>query len=203
LNDARQSLLSRLVLGVLLWLYRRQGWTIEGGAPPLRKCVIIGAPHTSNWDFIFFLGVTRELDFRPRFMGKDALFSWPLARFMREMGGVPVKRSSSRNYVAQMVDAFAENDDFMLVVAPEGTRGGVTRWKTGFYHIAVGAGVPIVPGWLDYRTMRGGLGPAIMPTGDYAADMARLAAFYANHGCGKHPHKTHTDFAAMIASSEP
>lgn len=201
MTGRRASLLSRGVLGGLLRLYRRQGWTIEGGAPPVRKCVIIGAPHTSNWDFIFFLGATRQLGIRPRFMGKDALFRWPLARFMREMGGVPVVRSSSRNYVAQMVDAFAASDDFMLVVAPEGTRGGVTRWKTGFYHIALGAGVPIVPGWLDYRTMHGGLGAPIDLTGDLASDMARIAAFYAEHGCGKHPERTRTDFAAMIAAA--
>lgn len=176
---ARPSLPSRLTRAFLLWLYRRKGWRLAGGPPPgLHKCVIIGAPHTSNWDFIFFLGATAAYGIRPRFMGKASLFAWPLRRFMLEMGGVPVNRSASGAYVDSMVAAFAASDDMMLVIAPEGTRSAVRGWKSGFYHIALGAGVPIVCGWVDHARMTGGLGAAIMPTGDYTADMARIAAFY-------------------------
>ncbi len=174
----RPSLLSRLTQSALLWIYRRQGWTIHGQAPDSPRCVIIGAPHTSNWDFIFFLGVTRQFGIRPRFMGKDSLFRWPLTRFMHEMGGVPVVRSSSHNYVDQMIDQFAAHEDFMLVVAPEGSRSSTGKWRSGFYHIAMGAGVPIVLAWVDNARMEGGLGPTMMLTGDYAADMQRIAAFY-------------------------
>lgn len=176
--DQGTSLLSRLVKRLLLWLYRWKGWTLDPYAPPLKKYVIAGAPHTSNWDFVFFLGATHELGIRPRFMGKHSLFRWPLTRFMYDMGGVPVERSASRNYVDQIVAAFAADDDFRLVVAPEGTRGGGGKWRSGFYHIARGAGVPVVPAWVDYKTMRGGLGEPIDLTGDFEADMAAIAAFF-------------------------
>jgi 1-acyl-sn-glycerol-3-phosphate acyltransferase len=172
------SLLTRVVRGGLLWLYRRQDWEISGSAPAERRCVLIGAPHTSNWDFLFFMGVTAQLGIRPRFMGKSSLFHWPMRRFMLEMGGVPVVRSSSQNYVDAMVAEFGRHDDFMLVIAPEGTRGAVGKWRSGFYHIALGAGVPVVPGWVDHAAMKGGLGPPIRLSGDYEADMAKIAGFY-------------------------
>jgi len=177
-DPRRESLLTRIVLFLLLGLFRLQGWTLTGRAPRSRRCVILGAPHTSNWDFIFFLGTTHAFGLRPAFMGKDSLFRWPLGRFMREMGGVPVIRSSSQNYVEQIVAEFGRREDMMLVVAPEGTRKGVERWKSGFYHIARGAGVPVVPGWVDQATRRGGLGPEIELTDDYEADLARIADFY-------------------------
>jgi len=172
------SFASRLVLGLCLWLYRLRGWKLVGSRPDLRKCVIVGAPHTSNWDFIFFLGATHSYGIRPSFLGKHSLFRWPLRRFMLDMGGVPVDRSASRNYVEQVAAEFARRDDMMLVIAPEGTRSPVPRWRSGFYHIALASGVPIVPAWVDNARMEGGLGPPIWPTGDYAADMARIAAFY-------------------------
>ncbi len=164
--------------GALLFAYRQRGWSITGVAPAAKRCVILGAPHTSNWDFVFFLGITDDLGIRPRFMGKASLFRWPLRRFMLEMGGVPVERSASHNYVDTMIAAFAAHEDFMLVIAPEGTRSAVGQWRSGFYHIAWGAGVPVVPGWVDNAAMRGGLGPEIPLTGDYAADMARIGDFY-------------------------
>ena len=162
----------------MLWLYRLRGWKLEGAAPASPKFVIIGAPHTSNWDFVFFIGATHAFGLEPRFMGKASLFRWPLRRFMFDMGGVPVERSARGNYAEAMVAAFAANDRFALVIAPEGTRGKVPKWRSGFYHIALGAGVPIVCAWVNNETMRGGLGPEIMPSGDFAADMARIAAYY-------------------------
>ena len=175
----RRSLLTRLVQGALVRLYRTKGWRITSEAPVEGKYVITGAPHTSNWDFIFFIGATYELGIVPRFMGKHSLFRWPMRRFMLEMGGVPVVRSASHNYVDAMVAAFAAHDDFKLVVAPEGSRKSSGKWRSGFYHIALGAGVPVVPAWVCNKTMRGGLGAPIALSGDYAADMAKIAAFYA------------------------
>lgn len=172
------SLLSRLVRGLLLWLYRRRGWRLEGAAPINRSFVIVGAPHTSNWDFVFFIGATHHFGITPRFMGKDSLFRWPLRRFMLDMGGVAVDRSVPGGYAQSMIDAFAANQEFALVIAPEGTRSAVRKWRSGFYHIALGAGVPIVCAWVDNQTMRGGLGPEMALSGDYGADMARIAAFY-------------------------
>ncbi len=195
-DDLPPALLSRLVRRLILRLYRWKGWTLEGGTPAGLKYVIAGAPHTSNWDFVFFLGATWQLGIRPRFMGKTSLFRWPLRRFMRDMGGVPVDRTASHNYVDQVVAQFAANSDFRLVIAPEGSRGGSGRWRSGFYHIALGAGVPVVPAWVDYATMRGGLGPPIALSGNMAADMARIAAFYRS----KMPH--HPKLAGLYGMAE-
>jgi len=178
LAAARPSLSSRLMWRILRWLFRVKGWQIEGRAPDARKCVIIGAPHTSNWDFVFFAGTVQQLGIKPSFMGKHSLFRWPLRRFMFDMGGMPVDRAKPGGYVASIVRNFTAADDMALVIAPEGSRSSTGQWRSGFYHIATGAGVPIVPAWVNHQTMRGGLGEPIMPTGDYAADMGRLLDFY-------------------------
>jgi 1-acyl-sn-glycerol-3-phosphate acyltransferase len=174
----KPSLASRLLRHVLVGIYRRNGWKAFGEVPSPRKFVLIAVPHTSNWDFVYFIGLTQELGITPNFMGKKSLFRWPWTNFMLDMGGVPVVRGSNQNYVQQMIDEFAKRDEFMLTIAPEGTRGSVQEWKTGFYHIAMGAGVPIVIGMMDYASRTGGLGPAIWPTGDYKADMAKVAEYY-------------------------
>lgn len=185
---ANPGFLSRFVRDAILRYYKKQGWTAFNDAQGVRKAVIIAAPHTSNWDFIYYLGATRTLGLVPRFMGKTALFRWPMRRFMLEMGGVPVDRSARRDMVSQMADQFAANEDFFLTVGPEGTRSGATKWKTGFYHIALKAGVPIIPGVINYRTKRVGLTAPVMPTGDYRADMEKILAAYANGaGEGKNP----------------
>jgi 1-acyl-sn-glycerol-3-phosphate acyltransferase len=175
---AKPTLLSRLVRSCVLWLYQRGRWQLEGAAPQARRCVILGAPHTTNWDFIFFLGTTHGFGVAPSFMGKKSLFRWPLRGFMFDMGGVPVDRSKRGNYVAEMKAEFARREEMRLVIAPEGTRGQVNRWRSGFYHIALAAEVPIVCGWVDYPSRRGGMGPEIMPTGDFVADLKRIALFY-------------------------
>ncbi len=176
------SLFSRLVKSILLSIYRAKGWTITGERPTARQFVITGAPHSSNWDFVYFLGATHQLGISPSFMGKTSLFRWPLKRFMFDMGGVPVDRSARGNYVEAMAAAFAQakaaGRELALVIAPDGSRSSKPGWRSGFYHIALAAGVPIVPAWVDYARKTGGLGPALMPTGDYAADLARIAAFY-------------------------
>ena len=176
--DRKPSLLSRLARRALLALYYARGWKAVGAPPEDRRCVIIAAPHTSNWDFLYFLGLTDALKIDAHFMGKTSLFRWPMARFMRDMGGVPVDRSSRHNYVEAMIAEFGRRQQFMLTIAPEGTRGAVRQWRTGFYHIALGAKVPLVCGMMDYGTKTGGLGPAIWPTGDYKADMLKVAEFY-------------------------
>ncbi len=171
------SLSSRLVRWIILKLYRWMGWRLEGGIPETRKFVIAGAPHTSNWDFVFFTGATNELGLLPNFMGKHTLFRWPMKRFMEDMGGIPVDRRSRANYVDQVAAEFARRDELALVVAAEGSRTTDGSWKSGFYHIAQAAGVPIVPTWVCNRTRRLGFGPALWPSGDYPADFARIAAY--------------------------
>lgn len=174
----RKGWAARLLTAVIDRWFRHQGWTVEGKAAEPRKFVIIAAPHTSNWDFVYFVGGAKGLDLNLSFMGKKSLFRWPFARLMREMGGIPVDRSKSGNYVEAMVAEFARRTEFMLTIAPEGTRGKVRQWRTGFYHIAMGAKVPLVCGLMDYRRKVVGLGPAIWPTGDYARDMELVSAFY-------------------------
>jgi len=174
----KPTLASRLARRALLALYRWKAWKlVETSAVP-RKCVILGAPHTTNWDFVFFLGATHQLGIKPAYMGKLSLFKWPMRRFMLDMGGLPVDRSGKTQVVDQVAREFRNRDDLALVIAPEGTRSSGGQWRSGFYHIAVAAGVPIVPAWVDNGTMLGGVGPALTPTGNYAADLARLAAFY-------------------------
>lgn len=175
----KQTPLSRLIWFILRRLYAWKGWQIDiAPAPPTAKYIIVGAPHTSNWDFVFFAGATRKIGIKPRFMGKHTLFKWPMTRFMFDMGGMPVDRSRPGGYVRQVIEAFEEADEMALVIAPEGSRTTDGTWRTGFYRIALGAGVPIVPAWVNNDTMLGGLGEPIVPSGDYAADLARIAAFY-------------------------
>jgi 1-acyl-sn-glycerol-3-phosphate acyltransferase len=184
----KPSLLSRALRALLMWFYHRQGWKAVGEIPEPRRFIIIAAPHTSNWDFVYYLGLTQSLSITPRFMAKTSLFRWPMRNFMLDMGGVPVDRDKGGNYVQAMIDEFARHKEFMLTIAPEGTRGAVRKWKTGFYHIAMGANVPMVLGMMDYAKKTGGLGPMIWPTGDYEADMAKVAEVYAGV-TPRHPEK--------------
>ena len=181
LDEAQAGPVSRMLLALMVRIYRRNGWQAQGIIPEPRRFVIIAAPHTSNWDFLYYLGLTQELGIKARFMAKKSLFRWPLGGFMRAMGGVEVDRTRHHNYVQAMIDEFARRKEFILTIAPEGTRSKSAKWKTGFYQIALGAGVPIVVGMMDYARRTGGLGPAIMPTGDFAADMAKVWEVY--RGC--------------------
>lgn len=175
----RLGIPARFLYWLMMFTYRRHRFTAVGTAPEERRFIIIAVPHTSNWDFPNYMGVTRELGLKTHFMAKTQLFRWPFGRFMRQMGGVPVDRRGSNDMVQQMVAEFAHRDEFILTIAPEGTRKAVTAWRTGFYRIALGAGVPIVCGFMDYGNRRAGLGPVIHPTGDYETDMAPAFAFYA------------------------
>lgn len=193
----KASLPSRLVKRALLGFYRMQGWKAVGTPPPGGRYVIIAAPHTSNWDFVYFLGLVNELGLDAHFMAKDSLFRWPMGGFMRDMGGISIDRSARHNVVDAMIAEFARRDRFALTIAPEGTRSAVNQWRTGFYHIALGAGVPMVVGLMDYGRKLGGLGPAIMPTGDYKADMQQVAEIYRSV-TPKHPERGIKDFAEMF-----
>jgi 1-acyl-sn-glycerol-3-phosphate acyltransferase len=172
------SLPQRLLRWLLLSWYRASGWRSAGDFPPDRKLVIVGASHTSNWDFLIFLGTVHAIGRQVRFIGKHSLFKGPLGGFMRALGGVPVDRGAPQDLVSQIVAQFDAHDDFVLIVAAEGTRSYTTHWRTGFYQIALRAGVRIVCAGPDYPTKRGVFGPVIVPTGDFAADMAPAFAFF-------------------------
>ncbi|WP_445938444.1 lysophospholipid acyltransferase family protein, partial [Pseudomonas sp.] len=154
------------------------GWRIEGELPQLDKFVVIGAHHTSNWDFVIFIAVKFVLRLNARWFGKHTIFRWPFGVLMRLWGGIAIRRDRQGNTVEQAVRAFAEHEQFMLILSPEGTRKRVERWKMGFYHIALGANVPIVLGALDYQNRRVFIGPTFMPTGDEAADLKTILKFF-------------------------
>jgi 1-acyl-sn-glycerol-3-phosphate acyltransferase len=165
---------------------RMTGWKPEGHRPAARRYVLIAAPHTSNWDLAYLLALAAVLEVKIAWMGKHQLFHGPMGTVMRKLGGVPVRRGRRNDLVQQMADLIREHDSIALTVPAEGTRGYVPHWKSGFYHIASRAEVPIVLGYLDYARKRGGFGPEIIPTGDVRQDMDEIRAFYADKR-GRHP----------------
>jgi 1-acyl-sn-glycerol-3-phosphate acyltransferase len=175
----RGNAFSRLIGRTMM---KAGGWKFEGTVPNEPKFVIIVVPHTSNWDFITGVAALFSLGFRISFLGKHTLFKWPLGIFMRWLGGIPVERSVSRDRVAETIGAFNSADKLILAVAPEGTRKLVKEWKTGFYHVAHGAHVPIVPVAFDYGANTIRLNPPFWTTGDAAQDMQSLKDFYRGVG---------------------
>lgn len=171
--------ISPLVRQLSVAALRLGGWQLKGELPPANKFVMIAAPHTSNWDLPVMLAVAFAFGVRLAWLGKHTLFRGPFGYFFRWLGGLPVDRSAAHDVVAQSIALFQQRDQLMLAVAPEGTRKKVRYWKTGFYHIASGAGVPIVTGFIDYRRKETGVGPTLQPTGQLAADLQIIQAFYA------------------------
>jgi 1-acyl-sn-glycerol-3-phosphate acyltransferase len=163
-----------------LVIFRFTGWKPAGKRPYISKYVIIAAPHTSNWDFFYTICLAFILEIEPFIMMKSSWFSWPMGPFLRWLGAIPVDRSKSTHVVARSIQAFRAYPRMVLVVPPSGTRRKVMYWKTGFYHIAMGANVPIVLGYLDYRRKVGGIGPVFHPTGNMEADMKIIQDFYAD-----------------------
>jgi 1-acyl-sn-glycerol-3-phosphate acyltransferase len=161
------------------FMMRRRGWRIEGKLPDIPKFVLIGAPHTSNWDFLLFLGVIFSLRANVRFMGKAELFRFPYGWFFRYCGGVSVDRRKSTGLVEQMVKAASEAKNFILVIAPEGTRHQVVEWKRGFYFIAKNAGIPIVMAQVDGKKKTVHIIKQVFhPTEDVEADMKAIKGHF-------------------------
>ena len=158
---------------------RVAGWKVEGERPPVDRYVIIAAPHTSNWDMPFMLAFAFIYDIPVKWMGKHTRFKGRYAAYFKCLDGMPIVRDRPGGVVGQMIDAFDENESLVLMVPAEGTRSHVDYWKSGFYHIARGADVPVVLSYLDFGKKVGGIGPALKMTGDIAADMDRIRAFYA------------------------
>jgi 1-acyl-sn-glycerol-3-phosphate acyltransferase len=168
------------------FILRLLGWKVEARLPKARKFVLVGAPHTSNWDFIMMLLIMNALGLQLNWVGKDSLFNGSFGSLMRRLGGIPVDRSARNGFVDQMVAEFNRRESMILVIAPEGTRGKSKYWKTGFYYIALGARVPIALGYVDYALKTGGIGTSLQPSGDVQADMLPIARFYSGI-TGKHP----------------
>ena len=176
-------MIRRLASGLL----KLAGWRTVGAAPG-PKSVIIGAPHTSNWDFPLALLCFWSLPIPARWVGKHTIFRWPFGGLLRRLGGIPVDRSRTTDFVRVIVEAIEREPAFTLVLAPEGTRSRRDRWRSGFYWIAHGAGVPLALGFVNYADRTVGIGDVFMPSGDIEADMERIRAFYADKR-GRHPEK--------------
>jgi 1-acyl-sn-glycerol-3-phosphate acyltransferase len=167
---------------------RLTGWRPEGARPASRRYVLIAAPHTSNWDLAYLLALAAVYDVSVSWMGKHTLFRGPWGAALRRLGGIPVDRRHRGNLVRQMAELFEQRDRLALTVPAEGTRAYAPHWRSGFYHIARTANVPVVLGYLDYQRKRGGFGPELVLTGDVSQDMDEIRSFYADK-VGRHPER--------------
>jgi 1-acyl-sn-glycerol-3-phosphate acyltransferase len=164
---------------------RLLGWSFAGEVPPHPKFIVLGAPHTSNWDFVVFLAALEHFGLRARFLAKRGLFRWPFGPLFRALGGIPVG-GPGPGAVPEAIAEFRDSDEMILVIAPEGSRAWVPHWRTGFVAIAEAAGVPIVLAGLDFSARTLTIGPVIDYEGDLDALMARARDFYAGMS-GLHP----------------
>lgn len=167
--------LARNFAGLTMRLF---GWRIEGAIPNSSKLLIIGAPHTSNWDWILVMFTAYSLGVRISWMAKHTLFKKPFGGIMRWLGGVAVDRRAKNGTVGQAIDSFNAKKELILCITPEGTRGKVREWKQGFYRIAEGANVPVVVAAFDYGRKSVRFGPTFKPTGNLEEDLPIIKSFY-------------------------
>lgn len=181
----RGNVLSRWVVTLLMRLF---GWRIVGQAPDVPKAVFVGAPHTSNSDFFMTALTMLALGLDVRFVMKHTVFVGPVGWFLRWFGGIALDRDRTRDFVSQMVDEFNERETLWLAIMPEGKRSVPKVWRSGFYYIARGAGVPMVMVIFDYERRRMHVGPTLWPSGDYAADLPRIQSHFLGYR-GRRPER--------------
>lgn len=168
-------------------IFTLSGWTFKNNLPPdIKQCVMIAAPHTTNWDFLYTRLAFLLMDIPVKITIKSSYMRFPYGPFARALGGIGINRRPKKegeerpSMVQAMVDLFKEHDDLVMLVTPEGTRSLRTKWKTGFYHVAVLANVPVALGYLDYKKKEAGVGTVVYPSGDMKKDMQEIMAFYKN-----------------------
>jgi 1-acyl-sn-glycerol-3-phosphate acyltransferase len=189
INDINSMAMRRL----LVWWFKLKGWKVVNGVPShIKKAVIIAAPHTSNWDFVYTIATFTLLKTPVKFLAKKELFKWPLAGLIRGVGGIPVQRNKSEKLVDTMISLINNSNSLLLMIPAEGTRSRVNHWKSGFYYVALGAGVPVLPGYLCYATKTAGFGAPIVLSGNADEDAAAIKAFYADK-IGRHHHLFNLD----------
>ncbi|MCS6934566.1 MAG: 1-acyl-sn-glycerol-3-phosphate acyltransferase [Chitinophagales bacterium] len=185
-------------------IFRLFGWTLDDHLKnSFRKCVMIAAPHTSNWDFIFARAAFAMMEIPVRFTVKKEWLRFPFGGMMNALGAIGIDRSPRKpgeqrlSMTEAMIRLFNGRDELVVLITPEGTRSLRTKWKTGFYHVAAGAGVPIALGYLDYKKKIAGVGKLIYPSGDMQKDMREIMQFYQNI-CPRYPEKfsIDTDYAS-------
>lgn len=182
-----------MITRLFVWWFKFKGWKIDRSIPPgIRKAVVIAAPHTSNWDFVYALATFRLLDIKVRYLIKQEAYRFPLKGVIDATGGIPVKRNKNTNLVDTFIQELNQTDDLFLMIPAEGTRSRVKKWKSGFYYAALGAGVPVLLGYLDFKKKTAGFGQVVNLTGDKEKDMALIRDFYRDIS-GKHPEKFDID----------
>lgn len=187
--EARPPEINIVVAWIARLILRIFGWRPVGVIPNIPRLVVIGAPHTSNWDGLLLLLTALSLRVKLFWLGKHTLFKNPLiGAVLRWLGGVPVDRTRRQNTVEQIVEAFHARERMILILAPDGSRKQMPHWKTGFYRIAEKAGAPLALAFVDYPRKVAGMGPVIYPTGDIEADMVAIREFYADKQ-GRHPER--------------
>lgn len=168
----------RRLLARAFWSFSK--WNLVTEPAPDRPTILVGAPHTSNWDFVVMLAIAWRMRVDVHWLGKHSLFTGWRGPIMRGLGGIPVDRADPSKIVIEVVDRMRDGEVFALVITPDGTRSGHTHWKSGFHRIAMATGMPVTLGYLDTATRTTGLGPTLEMTGDIAADMDRIREFYAD-----------------------
>jgi 1-acyl-sn-glycerol-3-phosphate acyltransferase len=171
----RGNLVSRFIGRTILNL---TGWQLEGQLPDLPRFIVIAAPHTSNWDFVYGMAGVFAIGMDVQWMGKHTLFKRPFGGIMRFLGGIAIERTEKHGVVDLIAEEFKQRNKLVVAITPEGTRSRVEQWKTGFYYIAEKTGLPIITGFLDYSRKRLGFGPVVFPSGDMPADLQRITSFY-------------------------
>ena len=170
-----------LLKTLALWFLALAGWKAKADLDIQllpEKFVAILAPHTSNWDLLFIMGVIFALGLKFNWFGKEEAFRWPIGGIFKKLGGIPIERNTSKNMVQQTVELIGSREQVIVGIAPEGTRSTAKYWKTGFYHIAHQAAVPLVLAFLDYDRKVGGLGPLMETTGDIEEDLKEIRGYY-------------------------
>ena len=175
------TVLSKFVL-------RMFGWTVEKDLPLKEKYVLVGAPHTSNWDFPLGILGMLAMGLRFRWVGKHTIFRGATGLILKSIGGIPVDRRVRSNFIKQMVDLFYTQENMILAITPEGSRSKTPYWKTGFYYIALDANVPIALGYIDYREKKLGVGYSLFPSGNIEKDIEIIRKFYEGK-TGRHREK--------------
>lgn len=179
-------IITPLIRAIALLITKLFSWKVVDTNPNLKKAVLIGAPHTSNWDFVWMLLGAIIMRLEVNWIGKHTMFVFPIGFIMRYLGGSAINRGASKNFVEAVVDNFNDSEKLMVVIAPEGTRAPVKEWKTGFYYMAHLAQVPVVMAYVDYKDKVIGIKQVFTTTGDAAADIAVMQEVY-SHVEGKIP----------------
>jgi 1-acyl-sn-glycerol-3-phosphate acyltransferase len=162
------------------------GWEVVGTLPKKPKFIAAVAPHTSNWDFVIAIAAVLATNLRIRFMGKKAIFVWPFKIFLNNMGGIAIDRNNKHGMVDQMVEQFQQNEQLVLGIAPEGTRKKISKWKSGFLHIAHQAGVPVVPVSLDFAKKQLRFHPEVEVSSNIENELAKFKDYFSDI-CAKNP----------------